>query len=135
MPLVAYGVLSRGLISQSTLSNNVVMGEVRARMPRFAPGNLLRNRALIEALSDIARERGISIPQLAFAWLRSRGADIVPLIGARRREQLGEALKGLDIVLSAEEIDAIEAAVPHDAVAGQRYNAQAMRHLDSEVHG
>lgn len=135
LPLVAYGVLSRGLISHATLSNDVVMGEVRARMPRFSPGNFLRNRALIEALAGIAHARGISIPQLAFAWLRSRGNDIVPLIGARRREQLTEALDGLEIVLSSEELDAIERAVPQEAVAGQRYSAQAMRHLDSEVHG
>ncbi len=135
IPLVAYGVLSRGLISDATLDNQVTMGEVRARMPRFAPSNYMRNRALIEALAGIAQQRGVSIVQLAFAWLRSRGDDIMPLIGARRREQLAEALKGLALTLSPEELSAIEQSVPHEAVAGERYGPQAMRHLDSELSG
>ena len=133
IPLIAYGVLSRGLISDATLADAVTMSEVRAHMPRFSPQNFPRNRALVEALAKIARGRGVSIAQLAFAWLRSRGDDILPLIGARRRDQLAEALAGLAIALTPEELAKIDDAAPEGAVAGERYSPLAMKHLDSEV--
>jgi aryl-alcohol dehydrogenase-like predicted oxidoreductase len=134
IPLVAYGVLSRGLISDATLANGGgAAGDIRARMPRFSAQNLPRNRALIEQLAKIAKARGVSVVQLAFAWLRSRGDDIVPLIGARKRSQLGEALAGLSIALTSEELAAIEQAAPKGAAAGERYGPAAMKHLDSEL--
>ena len=133
VPLVAYGVLSRGLISDATLTNGAGGGEIRSRMPRFAGENFARNRALIEALGRIAKARGASVAQLAFAWLRSRGNDIVPLIGARTRAQLADAVAGLSLVLSRDELMAIEQAVPKDAAAGERYSPALMKHLDSEL--
>ena len=83
IPIAAYGVLSRGLISDATLTNGAGSGDIRNRRPRFAGQNFERNRALIAALAKIAKARGATVAQLAFAWLRSRGPDIVPLIGAR----------------------------------------------------
>lgn len=134
IPLIAYGVLSRGLISDAVLNGGVAAtGEVRSRMPRFSAQNFPRNRVLIEALAGIAQARGVSIAQLAFAWMASRGPGIVPLIGARRREQLAEALAGLALVLTAEELAAIEQAAPMGAVAGDRYGPLGMKHLDSEM--
>lgn len=133
IPVVAYGVLSRGLISDATLTSGAGAGEIRSRMPRFAGENFARNRALIEALAQIAKARGVSVAQLAFAWLRSRGPDIVPLIGARTRAQLADALAGLALVLSADELAAIEQAVPKDAAAGERYGPAQMKQLDSEL--
>jgi aryl-alcohol dehydrogenase-like predicted oxidoreductase len=134
IPLVAYGILSRGLISDATLANGGGgTGEIRSRMPRFSAENFPRNRAVIEALSKIARARGVTVAQLGFAWLRSRGDDIVPLIGARRRDQLTEALAGLTIVLTQDELAAIEQAAPIGAAAGDRYGPLAMKHLDSEL--
>jgi pyridoxine 4-dehydrogenase len=135
IPLVAYGVLSRGLISNATLHDVAIASEVRSRMPRFSAQNLPHNRALVEKLSAIAKLRGVSVAQLAFAWMRSRGPDIVPLIGARRRDQLAEALGGLAITLTPDEIDAIERETPNGAVAGDRYGPAAMKHLDSELAG
>ena len=76
--------------------------------------------------------RGASVAQLAIAWVAAQGRDIVPLVGARRREQLSEALGALDLSLSPEDIAAIERAVPRDAAAGARYPAPAMADLDSE---
>ena len=102
-------------------------------MPRFSAKNFPRNQRLIEALSQIAKARGVTIAQLAFAWMRSRGPDIVPLIGARRRDQLAEALAGLALTLTTDELKAIEQAAPADAVAGERYGPLAMKHLDSEL--
>ena len=133
IPVVVYGVLSRGLISDATLESGAGAGAIRARMPRFQAENFARNRALVEALATIAKARGSSVAQLAFAWVRSRGEDIVPLIGARTRAQLADALAGLSLTLSAEELAAIEQAVPKDAAAGARYGAAQMEHLDSEM--
>ena len=133
IPVVAYGVLSRGLISDATLANGAGAGEIRSRMPRFAAENFARNRALIEALAKIAKARGVSVAQLAFAWLRSRGEDIVPLIGARTRAQLADALAGLSLTLSKDELAAIEQAVPKHAAAGERYGPAQMKQLDSEL--
>lgn len=129
--VTAYGVLSRGLISATARASQTA-GEIRSRMPRFAPENFDRNLALVEALGQIAAEKGVSVAQLAFAWIRSRGNDIVPLVGARRRSQLAEALGALDIALSASDLARIEAAVPPAAVAGPRVMPSALAHLDSE---
>lgn len=70
--------------------------------------------------------------QVAIAWVAGRGEDIVPLVGARRRERLSEALGALDLHLDAADLAAIEAAVPAGAAAGERYAAAQMAHLDSE---
>ena len=81
---------------------------------------------------QVAGERGVSAAQLATAWVIAKGRDIVPVVGARRPEQLAESLGALDIELSVEEIAAIEGAVPSDEVAGTRYDERLMRMLDSE---
>jgi pyridoxine 4-dehydrogenase len=134
IPLVAYGVLSRGLISDATMVNGGSNGgEIRSRMPRFSTKNMPRNRELIVALSRSAKARGVTVAQLAFAWLRAQGEDVVPLIGARRRDQLAEALAGLQITLTQDELAAIDRAAPVGAAAGERYSPLAMRHLDSEL--
>jgi aryl-alcohol dehydrogenase-like predicted oxidoreductase len=129
--LVAYGVLSRGLISDHALTN-APAGEIRGRMPRFQGENLARNRALVEALRAIARTKGCTTAQLAIAWVASRGADVFPLIGAKRPHQVTSAIEALDVALSAADLARIEAAVPAAAVAGARYGAALMTHLDSE---
>jgi pyridoxine 4-dehydrogenase len=126
-------VLSRGLIS-GHWSRDRALGatDFRARAPRFQSENLERNLALVERLRAIAGARDASVAQIAIAWVLSRGEDIVPLIGARRRDQLDEALGGLDLQLSSDELEAIERAAPPEAVAGERYDAAQMAHLDSE---
>jgi aryl-alcohol dehydrogenase-like predicted oxidoreductase len=129
--LVAYGVLAGGLISDRAQAARTV-GEIRSRKPRFSPENFPRNHALVQALTAIAKEKKCTTAQLAIAWVRSRGPDIIPLIGARRRDQLKEGLGALDIALSATELARIEQAVPPGAVAGTRYMPSAMAHLDSE---
>ncbi|MGA2827373.1 MAG: aldo/keto reductase [Streptosporangiaceae bacterium] len=99
--------------------------------PRRA-GNLERNMELLAALEGIARARGVTTAQLAFAWVLSRGEDIIPLIGTKRRDRLQEALGALDITLTPDEVAAIEAAVPPGQVAGDRYDTPQMAALDSE---
>ena len=70
--------------------------------------------------------------QIAIAWVLARGEDIVPLVGARRRDRLAEALGALDVELSADDLERIEEAIPPDAAAGDRYGAPQMADLDSE---
>ena len=130
--LVAYGVLSRGLISDHTRAGVQPPGEIRGRMPRFQGENFTRNLALVEALKAIAAGKGCTTAQLAIAWVASRGDDVIPLIGAKRRDQLRDAIGALDVTLSPADIARIESAMPAGAVAGERYGAALMTHLDRE---
>jgi aryl-alcohol dehydrogenase-like predicted oxidoreductase len=130
--ITAYGVLSRGLISGHWNKDRAVVNEFRAHSPRFTAENIDRNLALVEALRRIADLRRVSVAQIAIAWVAARGADIVPLVGARRRTQLEESLGALTIVLTADDLAAIEAAIPKEAAAGTRYTAAGMASLDSE---
>lgn len=125
----AYGVLSRGLLSGSAPGGK---GDLRNHLPRFKGENLASNQALVAQLREMAGARGVTPSQLAIAWVLGRSSSIVPVIGARRRDQLKESLGALDVELSAEEMAAIEAAVPAGAVAGTRYDPSQMRALDSE---
>jgi aryl-alcohol dehydrogenase-like predicted oxidoreductase len=131
--LVAYGVLSRGLIAEHALTG-APTGEIRSRMPRFQGQNLTRNLALVSALKVLATEKRCTTAQLAIAWVLSRGDDMIPLVGAKRRDQLTSAVDALDVTLSPTDLARIEAAMPAGAVAGERYGAALMAHLDSE-HG
>ncbi|MFF6801002.1 aldo/keto reductase [Streptomyces sp. NPDC012616] len=131
--ITAYGVLSRGLISgHFTADRKLAADDFRAHSPRFQGDNLQHNLNLVEALRKIAGQKGVSVAQIAIAWVLAQGEDIVPLIGARSRERLAESLGALDVVLDAADLTAIEEAVPADAAAGERYAAAAMAHLDSE---
>jgi aryl-alcohol dehydrogenase-like predicted oxidoreductase len=130
--VTAYGVLSRGLLSGRPPAASA-KGDLRVvRMPRFQASNLERNLALVEALRIIGDARGATSTQLAIAWVRSRGDDIVPVVGARRRGQLTEALASIELRLSADDLAEIEAAMPPDQIAGLRYDPTQMAHLDSE---
>jgi aryl-alcohol dehydrogenase-like predicted oxidoreductase len=86
----------------------------------------------VDTLSELAEEKGATAAQLAIAWVLSRGDEIVPLVGARRRERLTEALGALELELSADDLARIEQAVPAGGAAGERYQAQQMAILDSE---
>jgi aryl-alcohol dehydrogenase-like predicted oxidoreductase len=131
--ITAYGVLSRGLISGHYRADaEPQAGDNRGRFPRFQGENLRHNLALVEELRAIAEAKGATVAQIAFAWVRSRGEDIVPLVGARRRDQLQEALGALELELSPADRERIEQAIPPDAAAGDRYGAPQMADLDSE---
>lgn len=130
--ITAYGVLSRGLIGGHYDKNKVVAGDFRARSPRFAGDNLDHNLTLVDSLRTLAEAKGATVAQIAIAWVLGRGADIVPLVGARRRDRLTESLGALDVTLTAEDLAQIEQAVPMDAVKGDRYDAHSMQSLDSE---
>ncbi|MBB2677874.1 UNVERIFIED_ORG: pyridoxine 4-dehydrogenase [Rhizobium esperanzae] len=130
--ITAYGVLSRGLISGHWQKGQAAAGDFRAYSPRFQNGNIEQNLALVEKLREIAEAKSVSVAQIAIAWVAAKGKDIVPLIGARRRDRLTEALGSRAVDLSAEDFEAIERAVPKDAAAGGRYPEQMLQHMDSE---
>ncbi len=130
--ITAYGVLSRGLISGHWQKGAADKGDFRAMSPRFQEGNIDRNLALVEALRRIAEGKGVSVAQTAIAWVAAKGKDIVPLVGARRRDRLAEALSSRDVHLSADDLTVIEQAVPKNAAAGARYPEAQLAHMDSE---
>jgi aryl-alcohol dehydrogenase-like predicted oxidoreductase len=131
--VTAYGVLSRGLLSGHWSEDRELgAGDFRAVSPRFSGDNLAHNLTLVAALRGLAEAKGVTVAQLAIAWVLARGEEIVPLVGARRRERLAEALGALDVKLTAEDLAAIEAAVPEGAAAGSRYADAQMSMLDSE---
>ncbi|MGZ4234453.1 MAG: aldo/keto reductase [Solirubrobacteraceae bacterium] len=131
--ITAYGILSRGLISGHwTADRQLHRGDFRSHAPRFQGENLEHNLQLVEALRAVADAKGVSVAQVAIAWVLSQGEDIVPLIGARRRDRLTEALGALELDLSEQDLARIAQAVPPDAAAGTRYAEAQMAHLDSE---
>lgn len=131
--VTAYGVLSRGLLSGHwSKERSQQTTDFRGHLPRFSGENLDRNLSLVEALRDIAQEQDATVAQVAIAWVLSQGNDIIPLIGARRRDRLHEALGALDLQLNENDLARIEAAIPLTAVAGDRYDAGQMVMLDSE---
>jgi aryl-alcohol dehydrogenase-like predicted oxidoreductase len=129
--VTAYGVLSRGLLG-GHWSRDRPARDFRGILPRFQGENLDRNLALVEALRAVATAKGTTVAQLAIGWVLSRGEAIVPLVGARRRDRLTEALGAEDLVLTPDDLAEIERIVPPHAASGDRYHAQGMAGLDSE---
>lgn len=134
--VTAYGVLSRGLLSGHwSTERSATAGPFRQSAPRFTGENLERNLTLVEALRSVAQAKTATVAALAIAWVLSRGEDIVPLVGPRRRDQLAEALGATELQLTAEDLEAIERAMPAGAAAGDRYHAPQIATLDSERGG
>jgi aryl-alcohol dehydrogenase-like predicted oxidoreductase len=130
--ITAYGVLSRGLISGHWSSDPRAATDFRTRSPRFNGKNLEANLALADELRTIAQGIGASPAQVAVAWVAAQGQDIVPLVGARRRDRLTEALGALDIKLTPAQLAALDQAFPHGIAAGGRYPEAQLAHMDSE---
>jgi aryl-alcohol dehydrogenase-like predicted oxidoreductase len=127
--VTAYGVLSRGLLSGS---KPAAQGDMRAVLPRFRGENGERNQRLVEALQQVAADKGVTPTQLAIAWVLAKDERIVPVIGARTRAQLAESLGALRVELSPADLAHLETTVPAAEVAGTRYDVHQMRMLDSE---
>ena len=131
--ITAYGVLSRGLISGHWHKESAsAPGDFRGLSPRFQTGNVAANLALVESLRGVAEMKGASVAQIAIAWVAAQGDDIVPLVGARKRDRLTEALGARDVTLTVDDLAVIERAVPKGAASGSRYSAAQMADLDSE---
>jgi aryl-alcohol dehydrogenase-like predicted oxidoreductase len=128
--LTAYGVLGRGLISGHwNAGHSAGPGDIRGFSPRFSSGNVEHNLALVEALRRVAEAKGCPVAQLAIAWVAAQGDFVVPLVGARTRERLAEALPAIDLALTADDLAEIEKAVPAGAARGDRYPSAHMASL------
>jgi aryl-alcohol dehydrogenase-like predicted oxidoreductase len=131
--ITAYGVLSRGLISgHFSAERELAPTDFRSRAPRFSDENRAANLALVDGLRAVAEAKRATVAQVAIAWVMARGEDIVALVGARTRERLAEALGAEQLQLDADDLAALERAIPADAAVGERYAAAQMAALDSE---
>lgn len=124
-----YGILSRGLLGGSRPAGPK---DFRSHLPRFAEGNREQNDAIVSRVRTFAAERGMSPAQLALAWVLAKRPNAVPLAGARTVEQLTDALGALEHPLSPADLARLEELIPKQAIAGTRYDATQMQHLDSE---
>jgi len=120
--LVAYSPLGRGMLTGAITSREqFAEGDVRTINPRFKEGNFDRNLALARRVRQLAEAKGVTAAQLALAWVLAQGDDIVPIPGTKRRSRLEENAAAREVELTPEDLAALEAAVPADAVAGDRY--------------
>ena len=126
---VPYSPLGRGFLTGSWKSAaDLPDDDTRAaRFPRFSEENFEKNLELAERVRTIAEEKDITPGQLALAWLLSRGDDIIPIPGTKRRERLEENAGAADVALTDEDLARIEEAMPRGAVSGERYPEQQMR--------
>ena len=119
---VAYSPLGRGFLSGRIRSvDDLEERDFRRRGPRFQEENLRRNLELVEEVETLAAEKGVTPSQLALAWVLSRGADIVPIPGTKRRSYLEENAAAVQLQLSPDDLDRLERAFPAGAAAGDRY--------------
>ena len=124
---VAYSPLARGFLSGKYRSlADFPEGDYRRMAPRFAGENFAKNLTLVAKVADLARRRKATPAQVALAWVLSRGADVVPIVGTKTRERLEENLNATDLVLRPADLAELEAAFPVGAAAGERYPAAAM---------
>ncbi|KQN60901.1 aldo/keto reductase [Serratia sp. Leaf51] len=127
---VPYSPLGRGFLTGQIRSiDDLDADDYRRDSPRFQGENFAKNLQLAERIAELAQEKGVKPSQLALAWVLSRGDNMVPIPGTKRRHYLEENIAALDVSLSEAEIAAIEAVFPFRAAAGERYNAEMMRIL------
>jgi aryl-alcohol dehydrogenase-like predicted oxidoreductase len=119
---VAYSPLGRGFLSGQIRSvDELAPEDFRRHDPRFQSENLAANMALVDRVRAIAADKGVTPGQLALAWVLAQGDDVVAIPGTKRVRYLEENLDALDIVLSPDDLDRLERAVPAGAAAGDRY--------------
>jgi aryl-alcohol dehydrogenase-like predicted oxidoreductase len=119
---VAYSPLGRGFLSGQIRSlEDFAEDDFRRTNPRFQGENFARNLELVERVQSIADEKGVAASQLALAWVLSRGDDVVPIPGTKRRRYLEENVAAVEVELTPAEIDDIESVFPKGASAGERY--------------
>ncbi|GAB4584870.1 aldo/keto reductase [Nocardia sp. IFM 10818] len=126
--IVPFSPLGRGFLTGAiTSTEDLPADDFRRRLPRFADGNLDSNLAIVATLRELAAEKGVTAGQLALAWVQSRGEDVVPIPGTKRRTYLEQNVAAAAITLTPEDLATIEAAAPADAFAGDRYPAEIAR--------
>jgi aryl-alcohol dehydrogenase-like predicted oxidoreductase len=130
--LTAYGVFGRGLLTGGWQPGANLPGDFRGYTPRFQGEAGARNLEVAAEIARVAQGFGLTAGQVLLAWVLAQGDDIVPLVGARRPSRVTEAVEALERGLGKERLAALEAAIPADAIAGERYAPAQMATLDSE---
>ncbi|WP_372672149.1 aldo/keto reductase [Amycolatopsis kentuckyensis] len=126
--VVPFSPLGRGFLTGAVKSvADLPEDDMRRGLPRFAEDNFARNMAIVDALRKLAEEKGVTAGQLALAWVQSQGEDVVPIPGTKRRKYLEENVAAASLELTADDLAAIAAAAPADAVAGERYPERLAR--------
>jgi aryl-alcohol dehydrogenase-like predicted oxidoreductase len=128
---VAYSPLGRGFLTDEATNRPDDERDFRSRHPRFSGEAFEHNLTLVKNLEAIAAEKNMTIAQLSLAWVLSRGSDVVPIPGTKRRKWLRENIAAADIQLSDDDVARLEAAVPRGAVEGDRYHASGMANLNA----
>lgn len=129
--LVAYSPLGRGLLTGAIAhADGLAENDFRRIAPRFQPGNLEANLALVAKVKALAAAKGCTPAQLALAWLLAQGPDILPIPGTRRAERLEENAAALAVSLGKDDLAALDAALPPGAAAGERYPPEGMKGVD-----
>jgi aryl-alcohol dehydrogenase-like predicted oxidoreductase len=127
---VAYSPLGRGFLTGTiTKPEDLCDDDFRRTNPRFQEENFRKNLALAKGVVEMAREKGCTAGQLALAWVLSRGEDIIPIFGTKRRAYLEENLGALAVSLSAVELNCLDELAPKGATAGDRYGEAMMEFL------
>ena len=126
--IVPFSPLGRGFLTGAVTSvADLPEDDMRRGLPRFAEGNFERNMAIVDALRKLAADKGVTAGQLALAWVQAQGEDVVPIPGTKRRKYLEENVAAASLELTADDLAAIEAAAPADAIAGERYPERLAR--------
>jgi aryl-alcohol dehydrogenase-like predicted oxidoreductase len=124
--IVPFSPLGRGFLT-GRVAADLPEGDARRTMPRFSGENFDQNFAIVQALRELAAERGVTAGQLALAWVQHQGDDVVPIPGTKRRTYLEENVAAASLELSTEDLARIEAVAPAAGVAGDRYQAEMMK--------
>ncbi len=125
---VPYSPLGRGFLTgQFRSAADIAEGDYRRTTPRFQGENLDANLVLVDAIAELARDKGCTTAQVALAWVLAQGDDIVPIPGTKRRSYLEQNLGALDVVLTADDLARLDRALPRGAAAGTRYPAAQMQ--------
>ena len=121
---VPYSPLGRGFLTGAIKSkSDLGAGDFRAeRYPRFAGDNFDKNQVLVDRVTAIAERKRVKPGQLALAWVFAKGDDLAPIPGTKRRKYLDENAAAADIKLTSAEVAELEAAIPQEEIAGERYN-------------
>ncbi|SEF35902.1 Predicted oxidoreductase [Amycolatopsis pretoriensis] len=126
--VVPFSPLGRGFLTGAVKSvADLPEDDMRRGLPRFAEENFARNMAIVDALRKLAEEKGVTAGQLALAWVQSHGEDVVPIPGTKRRKYLEENVAAASLELTPDDLAAIEAAAPAEAIAGERYPERLAR--------
>jgi aryl-alcohol dehydrogenase-like predicted oxidoreductase len=128
---VAYSPLGRGLLAGRIRSEaDLAPNDFRRGVSRFHEQNLQKNLALIAHIEALAASKSVTPAQLAIAWVLSRGTDVVPIVGTKRRTYLEENLKALDVRFTGQELERLDELAPRGVASGDRYPQHSMQFID-----